>query len=75
MVVANDVVCLRDDRDKMTIDEGRLKLRKWTIKEAKYDDSMMMMDTSMMNPADATCYEEKTVTIRLKRIGHSSSTK
>jgi len=49
------------------------KLRKQEIKQAKYEDSIMLIDTSMMNPVDATFYEKKKATIRMKMLGHSSS--
>jgi len=39
------------------------------MKESKYDDSIMMIDTSLMSPVDVVFYEEKKATIRLKRSG------
>ena len=48
-------------------------MRKQEIKQAKYEDSIMLIDTSMMNPIDAAFYEEKKAAIRIKRLGQSSS--
>jgi len=54
--------------------KAKLKLRKQAIKEAKYEDSIMMMDTLTMSLEDDTFYEEKKAANRLKKFGHSSST-
>ena len=59
------------DASKM---RAEAKLRKQAIKETKYEDSIMMIDTSMMSPIDAAFYEEKKAAIRMKRLGQSSST-
>jgi len=75
VTIAKEAIHLRNDCDKMKANVAKLKielkLRKQAIKEAKYEDNMMMMDTSMMSLADALFYE---ATIILKRFGHLSST-
>jgi len=53
--------------------KAKLKFKKQAIKEAKYGDSIMMLDTSIMSPVDVTFYKEKKEAIRLTRFRHSSS--
>ena len=75
--IKTDAAMKRVDAIKTIADASMMRvearLRKQPIKEAKYEDSIMMIDTSMMSPTNAAFYEEKKVAIRMKR-GHSSST-
>ena len=62
---------IKDDANKT---KAELKSRKLAIKEVKYKDSIMMMNTSMMSPTYAVFYQEKKVAVKRKRYGHSLST-
>ena len=53
--------------------KAELKLRKQAVKEARYEDSVITIDTSIMSPVDAVFYEEKKAAIRLKKLEHSST--
>jgi len=73
----SDVALMKADAMKTIADTAKmkaeLKLRKQAIKEARHKDSVMTIDTSMMNPVDVVLYEEKKATIRLKRLEQSST--
>jgi len=73
----SNVAMMKADAMKTIADfakmKAELKLRKQAIKEARYEDSVMTIDTSMMNPVDAAFYEEKKEAIRLKRLQQSST--
>jgi len=68
--IKSDAAMKRVDAIKTIADASMMrveaKLRKQPIKEAKYEHSIMMIDTSMMNPIDAAFYEEKKAAIRMK---------
>ena len=61
--IKTDAALKRANAIKTIADASKIraegKLRKQTIKEAKYESRIMMIDTSMMSPMDATFYEEK----------------
>ena len=73
----SDVAMMKADAMKTIADDSKkkaeLKLKKQAMKEARYEDSIMIIDTSMMNLVDAAFYEEKKAAIRLKRLELSST--
>jgi len=75
--IKTKTVMKRVDAKKTIVNASKMwvetKSRKLAIKEAKYEDNTMMIDTLMISPMDAAFYEEKKAAIRMKRLGYSSS--
>jgi len=73
----SDAAMMKADAMKTIADSAKmkaeLKLRKQAMTEARYEDSIMTINTSTMNPVDAAFYEEKKEAIRLKRLQQSST--
>ena len=67
-----DVAMMKADAIKTIADAAKmkaeLKLRTQAVKEARYEDSVMTIDTSMMSSVDAALYKERKAAIRLKRL-------
>jgi len=73
----SDVAMMKANAMQTIVDSAKMKaemkLRKQAIKEARYEDSIMTIDTSTMSPVDAAFYEEKKEAIRRKRLQQSST--